>query len=129
MLRVIQKASVRGKAKSSATLSNSFEQLLDHIAGLPLPQHPRLAQILLVAFAQLKFSDRDWAIFAITLRLIISRKTAAQDCQTSLDDGTMFTAAFVTKCLGYCLYTFGGMLDAINKVMRIFTLEALIECE
>ena len=46
---------------------SSDQQLLDHVAGLPLSQQPRLALIRLVTLPQLELGHRDRPVLAIAL--------------------------------------------------------------
>jgi len=59
--------------------SDSSKELFDHVAGLPLPQHPRLTLLWFIAFAQLELSDRHRAVLAIALGFLVACESAAQD--------------------------------------------------
>jgi hypothetical protein len=48
-------------------LPDSSKESIDHVAGLALPQHPRLALLRLITLPQLKLSHRYRPVLAITL--------------------------------------------------------------
>ena len=68
-------------------LSDSRNELFDHVASLTLPQCPRFALLGIIAFTQLELGNLHGAILAIALRLLVVGETATQDCQLGLDDG------------------------------------------
>lgn len=110
-------------------LSDSRKELFDHVAGLTLPQCPHFALLGIIAFAQLELGNRHGAILAIALRLLVVGETATQDRQRGLDDGAMLASSFFAEVFGHGVHAFGRVLDAIDQIVRVFTLESLVERE
>jgi hypothetical protein len=77
--------------------------------------------------AQLEFGHRDRSIPAISLGLARLCEAGVQDGKRVFHHVTMLAFAFLAKYLRNRLDTFGCMFQAINQVMGILALEALVE--
>ena len=60
-------------------LPDSGKESIDHVAGLALPQHPRLAQLRVLPFAQFELGHRDRPVLAIALGRFVIGEASAQD--------------------------------------------------
>ena len=63
------------------SLSDSSEELFNHVAGLPLPQQPHLTLLWFIALAQLELGDRHRTVLAIAFAFLAACEAAVQDCQ------------------------------------------------
>lgn len=115
--------------RHTCSLSDSGKELFDHVAGLPLPQCPRLTLLWLVAFAQLELGDRHRTVFAIAFGFRVAREAAAQDRQRGLDDGSVLAVALLVESRSHGVQSFGCVFNAIDQIVCVLAFKALIEGE
>lgn len=70
---------------------------------------------------------RNWAIFSVAFGHVVLSKMLLQECKRFLDDRTVFAIDLLDESFGNDIKSFRSVFDAINQVVSVFLLEALIE--
>jgi hypothetical protein len=116
--------------RSTCPLPDAGEQPVDEITGLALPEHPGLAQFGLRPFTKLELGHRNRPVLAVALgRLVIGESAPQEDIESFPDDRRMRAGQRMAKGCDDGAEPVWGMLDAIDQVMGVLALEALVERE
>ena len=81
----------------SRLVADPGQELLDHVAGLALPQQAKIGIGVIFLF---EASDRNRTVFEIALDLLILREALAEDRQGTLNDSTMLAGERLAEHLG-----------------------------
>ena len=111
------------------SLPDAGEQSVDQRTGLTLPERPGLAELGLRPFSNLEFGYRNRSVLAVTLASFIIGKPAPEDIEPFPDNGRMHAGQCMAKSRDNRAEPIRGMLDAIDEVMGVLSLEALVERE
>jgi len=103
---------------------NSLQEGLHYVGYLPLTEDAVLA---IFCIAQFEVSHHGRPILAVGLRLFVSGEMLSKKLNTGPDDLCMLAAQLVTERLRCSLPAAWAMLDAINQVMRVFSLCAMVK--
>lgn len=108
-------------------LPYSREKSFGHVADLPLAQRSRFAPLWFVAFAQLELCYRDRSILAVSLGLSSLREAGAEYGERVLHDIAVLSVTLLSKYLRYRIGTFWRVFEAVDQIVSIFALEALVK--
>ncbi|KVQ92370.1 hypothetical protein WK09_11020 [Burkholderia ubonensis] len=101
--------------------------MFDDVTGFTLAQRPCFSLLRFVSFSQLKLGHCDRAVLAITFYFTHLCKARAQYVKSTFHNVTIFAFECLAKRMGNRIRAFWRMLYAIDQVMRILALEALVE--